>query len=154
MEPCPAPKILRLSSHLYLCFVPSFLLLTFFCFYTTSSQCSDKPHTWGAYIIKCTNPIIPGGFFTQKLIIIIIFRASSSPYICVVHSYMSFLHHYMHFLWLKILPSWVAWLLCLCPTFPLVRLEHKGSTSAIVTTGLSGHVPQTGWSRKLAFLRE
>ena len=57
-------------------------------------------------------------------------------------------------LWLKFLPSWVAWLLCLCPTFPFVRLGHKGSTSAIVTAGSSGRVPPTGWSGKLAFLRE
>ena len=57
-------------------------------------------------------------------------------------------------IWLKFWPSWVAWLLYLCPTFPLIRLEHKGSTSAIVTTGSAGCVPQTGWSRKLAFLRE
>ena len=57
-------------------------------------------------------------------------------------------------IWLKFWPSWVAWLLYLCPTFPLVRLGHKGSTSAIVTAGSAGCVPQTGWSRKLAFLRE
>ena len=57
-------------------------------------------------------------------------------------------------IWLKFWPSWVAWLLCLCPTFPLVRLGHKGSTSAIVTAGSSRCVPQTGWSRKLVFLRE
>ena len=55
---------------------------------------------------------------------------------------------------LKFRPSWVAWLLYLCPTFPLVRLGHKGSTSAIVTVGSAGCVRQTGYSRKLAFLRE
>ena len=57
-------------------------------------------------------------------------------------------------LWLKFWTSWVAWLLCLCPTFPFVWLGHKGSTSAIVTAGSSRCVPQTGWSQKLAFLRE
>ena len=57
-------------------------------------------------------------------------------------------------IWLKFWPSWVAWLLCLCPMFPLIRLGHKGSTSAIVTAGSAECVPQTGWSRKLAFLRE
>ena len=57
-------------------------------------------------------------------------------------------------IWLKMWPCWVAWLLCLCPTFPLIRLGHKGSTSAIVTAGWAGCVPQTAWSRKLAFLRE
>ena len=55
---------------------------------------------------------------------------------------------------LKFWPSWVAWLLYLCPTFPLIWLGHKGSTSAIVTAGSAGCVPQTGWSQKLAFLRE
>ena len=57
-------------------------------------------------------------------------------------------------IWLKFWPSWVAWLLYLCHTFSLIRLGHKGSTSAIVTAGSAGCVPQTGWSRKLAFLRE
>ena len=57
-------------------------------------------------------------------------------------------------IWLKMWLSWVAWLLCLCPTFLLIRLGHKGSTCAIVTVGSAGCVPQTGWSRKLAFLRE
>ena len=57
-------------------------------------------------------------------------------------------------IWLKFWPSWVAWLLCLCPTFPLIRLGHNGSTSAIVTAGSPGCVPQTGWSWKLALLRE
>ena len=57
-------------------------------------------------------------------------------------------------IWLKFWPSWVAWLLYLCPTFPLIRLGHKGSTFVIVTAGSAGCVPQTGWSRKLAFLRE
>ena len=91
------------------------------------------------------------GLLGQKLFIIIP-CASSSSYIrifpCVFSSplYAS--------IWLKFWPSWVAWLPCLCPTFPLVRLGHKGSTSVIVTAGLSGCVPQTGWSRKLAFLRE
>ena len=57
-------------------------------------------------------------------------------------------------IWLKFWPCSVAWLLYLCPTFPLIRLGHKGSTFAIVTAGSAGCVPQTGWSRKLAFLRE
>ena len=57
-------------------------------------------------------------------------------------------------IWLKFWPSWVAWLLYLCPTFPLIQLGHKGSTSAIVTARSAGCVPQTGWSQKLVFLRE
>ena len=42
----------------------------------------------------------------------------------------------------------------LTPTFPIVRLGGKGSTSAIVTAGSAGRVPHTGSSRKLTFLRE
>ena len=93
------------------------------------------------------------GLLVQKLIIIIIFRASSSPHMCpfLICTFSSPLYAP---LWLKFLPSWVAWLLCLCPTFLFVRLGHKGRTSAIVTTGSSRLVPQTGWSWKLAFLRE
>ena len=45
---------------------------------------------------------------------------------------------------LKMWPSWVAWLLCLCPTFPLIRLGHKGSTSAIVTADSAGCVLRLG----------
>ena len=50
----------------------------------------------------------------------------------------------MHQFDLRFWPSWVAWFLCLTPTFPIVRLGGKGSTSVIVTTGSSGLVPQTG----------
>ena len=42
----------------------------------------------------------------------------------------------------------------LTPTFTIVRLGGKGSTSAVVTAGSAGCVPQTGSSRKLEFLRE
>ena len=45
---------------------------------------------------------------------------------------------------LKFWPRWVARLLYLCPTFPLIRLGHKGSTSVIITAGSAGCVPQTG----------
>ena len=91
------------------------------------------------------------GLLVQKLIII--FWASSSPHMCflLICTFSSPLYASI---WLQFWPRWVAWLLCLCPTFLLVRLGHKGSTSAIVTVGYSGCVPQTGWSRKLAFLRE
>ena len=92
------------------------------------------------------------GLLGQKLDIII-FRASSSSHMCVF-PICTFSSPLYASIWLKFWPSWVAWLLCLCPTFPLVRLGHKGSTSAIVTAGSSGCVPQTRWSRKLAFLRE
>ena len=29
-------------------------------------------------------------------------------------------------IWLKMWPCWIAWLLYLCPTFPLILLGHKG----------------------------
>ena len=92
------------------------------------------------------------GILIQKLNIII-FRASCPLHMCHF-SICTFSSPLYASIWLKFWPSWVAWLLCLCPTFPLVRLGHKGSTSAIITAGSSGCVPQTGWSRKLAFLRE
>ena len=88
-----------------------------------------------------------------KDVFAITFRALSSPHMCPF-SICTFSPPLYASIWLKFWPRWVAWILCLCPTFPLVRLGHKGSTSAIVTAGSSGCVPQTGWSRKLAFLRE
>ena len=94
--------------------------------------------------------IIPGGFSYRSLRL---FFKHQAPHICVF-SICTFSSPLYASIWLKFWPSWVAWLLCLCPTFPLVRLGHKGSTSAIVTTGPSGCVPQTGWSQKLVFLRE
>ena len=92
------------------------------------------------------------GLLIQKLNIII-FRASRPLHMCPF-SICTFSSPLYALIWLKFWPSWVAWLLYLCPTFPLIRLGHKGSTSTIVTAGSSGCVPQTGWSRKLAFLRE
>ena len=52
----------------------------------------------------------------------------------------AFFHMYLFFATICID---IAWLLCLCPTFSLVRLGHKGSASAIVTAGSSGCVPHT-----------
>ena len=99
----------------------------------------------------CTS-IMPGGFFDRSLLMLFFEHQSSSHmHIFPICTFSSPLYASI---WLKFWPSWVAWLLCLCPTFPLVRLGHKGSTSAIVTAGSSGCVPQTRWSRKLAFLRE
>ena len=95
--------------------------------------------------------IIPGGFSYRSLLLL--FYEHQAPRIWVF-SICTFSLPLYASKWHKFWPSWVAWLLCLCPTFPLVRLGHKGSTSAIATTGSSVCVPQTGWSRKLAFLRE
>ena len=92
------------------------------------------------------------GLLIQKLNIIIFW--ASSPLHMRPFSICTFSSPLYASIWLKFWPSWVAWLLCLCPTFPLIWLGHKGSTSVIVTTRSAGCVPQTGWSRKLAFLRE
>ena len=92
------------------------------------------------------------GLLIQKLNITI-FRASCQLHMCNF-SICTFSSPLYASIWLKFWQSWVAWLLCLCPTFPLIRLGHKGSTSTIITIGSTRCVPQTGWSRKLAFLRE
>ena len=92
---------------------------------------------------------IPGGFFHRSLNYL---SGLHAQHMCYT-SACTFLPLYAS-IWLQFWPSWVAWLLYLCPTFPLIRLGHKGSTSVIVTAGSAGCVPQTGWSRKLAFLRE
>ena len=109
------------------------------CVLTTQSWCANRTHyTWGLLIQKLN---------------IAMFRALGPPHMCYF-STCTFSSPLYASIWLKFWPSWVAWLLCLCPTFPLIRLGHKGSTSAIVTAGSAGCVPRTGWSRKLAFLRE
>ena len=95
-------------------------------------------------------PIIPGGFCYRSLLSFFEHQAHN---ICVLLSYVPFTHHYMHLYDLSFgqagLPGSYAY-----PTFPIVRLGGKGSTSAIVTAGSARRVPRTGWSRKLAFLRE
>ena len=92
---------------------------------------------------------IPGGFFHRSL------NHLSGPHAQHVLYFRMYLFSPLYAsIWLKFWPSWVAWLLYLCPTFLLIRLGHKGSTYTIVTAGSAGCVPQTGWSRKLAFLRE
>ena len=83
-----------------------------------------------------------------------LFSGLFARHTCVSFSMCAFSSPLYASIWLKTWPSWVAWLLCLCPTFPLIRLGHKGSTSAIVTAGWARCVPQTGWSRKQVSLRE
>ena len=146
MERCKAPKIVRLSLHIYLfprSFFSPFHYFPFSRFYATSSSCSDKPHTWGVYILKCTYPTIPGGFFLEEACYNYFLSIKLALYMCRLLTYVFSSPLYAP-LWLKFLPSWVAWLLWLCPTFPLVWLGHKGSTSMIVTAGLSRRVPQMG----------
>ena len=156
MERGQAPKILRLAPDSML--VPSlcpfsaytlsilFLFLSFIislglqgsaCASLAHYRCASRTlHTWG--------------LLSQKLKLFI--WASCPTHVLYFRMYL-FSPLYAS-IWLKFWPSWVAWLLYLCPTFLLIRLGHKGSTSTIVTAGSSGCAPQTGWSRKLAFLRE
>ena len=118
-------------------FLSLFSLQGLNCVLTTQSWRANRAHyTWG--------------LLTQKLNYLSGLRA---PHMCYSSACTFSLPLYAS-IWLKFWPSWVAWLLYLCPTFPLIWLGHKGSTSAIVTAGSAGCVPQTGWSRKLAFLRE
>ena len=152
-----APKILRLAPDSM--FVPLlspffaytlsllFFFLSFFyfslglqgptCASLAHFRCASRAHhTWG--------------LLSQKLNYL---SGLHAPHMCY-SSACTFSSPLYASIWLKFWPSWVVWLLCLCPTFPLIRLGHKGSTSAIVTIGSAGCIPQTGWSRKLAFLRE
>ena len=114
-------------------------------------QCDSTTHSWRAKS-SSMHAHYTWGLLILKLNIII-FRASRPLHMCPF-PICTFSSPLYASIWLKFWPSWVSWLLCLCPTFPLVRLGHKGSTSAIVSAGYSERVPQTGWSRKLAFLRE
>ena len=93
---------------------------------------------------------IPGSFFHRSLNYL---PGPHAQHMCYT-SACTFFSPLYALIWLKFWTSWVAWLLYLCPTFPLIRLGHKGSTSAIVTASSAGCVPQTGWIRKLVSLRE
>ena len=81
---------------------------------------------------------IPGGFFIRSL-----YKTGLMPKTCVALPHEPFIHHYMHRYDLSFgqagLPG-----SCAYPYVPFVRLGGKGSTSAIVTAGSAGCVPQTG----------
>ena len=158
MERSQTPKVLRLvPDSMFVSLPPSIfyisviclLSLSFFlflqglkrlnCVLTTQSRRANRAHyTWGLPIRKLNITALMAP--CQPHMHFLSICAFSSPLYASI--------------WLKFWPCWVAWRLCLCPTFPLIRLGHKGSTSAIVTAGSAGCVPQTGWNRKLAFLRE
>ena len=157
MERSQIPKVLRLvpdsmfvslpPSIFYISVICLFFLSSLFlhslkrlkCVLTTQSWCALRAHyTWGLFIQRLN---------------IITFRALCPLHMCYF-SKCTFSSPLYASIWLKFWPSWVVWLLCLCPTFSLIRLGHKGSTCAIVTAGSAGCVPQTRRSRKLAFLRE
>ena len=107
--------------------------------------CASLAHYWRANCAHYT-----WGLLTQKLNYLSGLHALHMCY----SSACTFSSPLYASIWLKFWPSWVAWLLYLCHMFLLIWLVHKGSTSTIVTAGSAGCVPQTGWSRKLAFLRE
>ena len=137
----------------FLCQFFAYTLSVLFCFFLSfilslglqGPTCALLAHYW-----RANRPHYTWGLLTQKLNYLFGLHALHMCY----SSACTFSSPLYASIWLKFWPSWVAWLLYLCPTFPLIRLGHKGSTSAIVTAGSAGCVPQTGWSRKLAFLRE
>ena len=151
MERGQTPKVLRLvPDSMFVSLPPSIFYISVFSFFLSSLKrlkCVLTTQSWRARRAHYT-----WGLLIQKLNIIM-FRALCPPHMCYFYT-CTFSSPLYASIWLKFWPSWVAWLLCLCPMFPLIRLGHKGSTSAIVTAGSAGCVPQTGWSRKLAFLRE
>ena len=72
-------------------FSPSHPFFSLFRFLYDFYQCSDKPHTRGIYIIKCTYPMIPGGFFSQKPIMIIILEHQDHRiYVLSTHMFLVF----------------------------------------------------------------
>ena len=156
MEHGQALKILRLAPDSM--FVPSLCpffaytlsVLFFFLSFIISLGLQGSPCALFAHYRCASRTLHTWGLLSQKLKLFI--WASRPTHVLYFRMYL-FSPLYAS-IWLKFWPSWVAWLLYLCPTFPLIRLGHKGSTSAIVTAGSAGCVPQTGWSRKLAFLRE
>ena len=156
MERSQAPKILRLA--------PDSMFVSFLCpffAYTLSvlflflpfilSQGLQGPTCASLAHYRCANRAhYTWGLLTQKLNYL---SGIHAPHMCY-SSACTFYSPLYASIWLKFWPSCVAWLLYLCPTFPLIRLGHKRRTFAIVTAGSAGCVPRTGWSWKLAFLRE
>ena len=82
--------------------------------------------------------IIPGGFFNRRLLI----RALCPTHVSNFRMYLLFTIICIDMT--KVLAKLGCLAPVLTPTFPIVRLGGKGSTSAIVTAGSVGRVPQTG----------
>ena len=156
MERSQAPKILRLVPDsmfvFFLCPFFAYTLSIFFLFLSfILSQGLQGPTCASlAHYRRANRAHYTWGLLTEKLNCLSGLHALHMCY----SSACTFSSPLYASIWLKFWPRWVAWILYLCPTFPLIRLGHKGSTSAIVTAGSAECVPQTGWSRKLAFLRE
>ena len=156
MERSQTPKILRLAPDSmfvsFLCPFFAYTLSIFFSFFLfILSQGLQGPTCVSlAHHRHANRAHYTWGLLTQKLNYL---SGLHAPHMCY-SSACTFSSPLYASIWLQFWPSWFAWLLYLCPTFPLIRLGHKGSTSVIVTAGWAGCVPQTRWSRKLAFLRE
>jgi hypothetical protein len=96
MERSQAPKILRLNPDTYICSFPfsPFKFFSFcFLFIRSLARVRVSRTLEGYTSLNVHTPQYLEASFHKKLIIV---RASSSPYICVVCSYMSFFCHYMH----------------------------------------------------------
>ena len=65
------------------------------------------------------------GFFYRSLLL---FSEHQAQHICVLFHICTFSSPLYASLWLKFLPTRVAWLVCLCPTFPFVRLNRTPMT--------------------------
>ena len=143
MERGPSPKILRLApdsefvSLLCLYFTlavfhfspsPSFSIAAFEILFAHRSQTLEA----------LSALIIPGGFFNRSLFI----RASCPTHVSHFRMYLLFTIVCINMT--KVLAKLGCLASVLTPTFPIVRLGGKGSTSAIVTAGSAGCVPQTG----------
>ena len=144
MECCQTSKILRLEPDSLFVFFS--LCFHYFLFPLLNFSFSSLALVWPNHTpMMCTSLNVythnTWGLLLQKLIIN--FQASSSTHMCPLP------HMYLFFSIICIvMTSFFAKLGCLAPvltpTFPIVRLGRKGSTSAIVTAGSAGCVPQTG----------
>ena len=116
------------------------ICLVFFLSFIISLGLQGSPCASPAYYRCASRTLHTWGLLSQKLKL---FTWASRPTHVLYFRMYLFSPLYASIL-LRFWPSWVAWLLYLCPTFLLIRLGHKGSTSAIVTAGSAGRVPQTG----------
>ena len=143
MERSQAPKILRLAPDSmfvsFLCPFFAYTLSVFFLFlpFILSQGLQGPTCASLAHYRRANRAHYTWGLLTQKLNYL---SGLLAPHMCY-SSACTFSSPLYASIWLKFWPSWLAWLLYLCPRFPLIRLGCKGSTSAIVTAGSAGCVP-------------
>ena len=126
-------RLLPLSIFIhYLSYI--FLLLLFFSLTAFRGPFVPCLHATDALSVL----IIPGGFFNRSLFI----RALCPTHVSSFHTYL--LLAIICIDMTKVLAKLGCLAPVLTPTFPIFRLGGKWSTSAIVTAGLSGRVPQMG----------